>query len=188
MNRRAILRYTALLSGAAVISPIALTLSSCTADTMGLGSDFKASFFDESAFKTVTAMVDVILPKTNSPSATEVGVHQMIDHMVANVFTKEQKATYKSNFSQLLGHLQTASDNKGLEKLNQKQQQDLVQGLESIDDKQIGSAYKTIKQQTIAYYLSTEEVGTKFLNYLPVPGEYQGCIELSEVDGKAWAI
>ena len=26
------------------------------------------------------------------------------------------------------------------------------------------------------------------LNYLPVPGSYEPCIELSEVNGKAWAL
>ncbi len=48
--------------------------------------------------------------------------------------------------------------------------------------------YTEVKQQTIAYYLASEEISTKYLNYLPVPGEYKACIPLSEVGGKAWAI
>jgi len=48
--------------------------------------------------------------------------------------------------------------------------------------------FQELKQQAIAYYLSTEEINTKYLNYLPVPGEYQACIPLSEIGGKAWAI
>ena len=48
-------------------------------------------------------------------------------------------------------------------------------------------AFKELKQQVIAYYLNTEEVGTEFLNYLPIPGEYQPCISVEDVNNKAWA-
>ena len=49
-------------------------------------------------------------------------------------------------------------------------------------------AYLNFKQQTVAYYLSTEEVATKFLTYLPVPGKYEACITVEEAGGKAWAL
>ncbi len=40
----------------------------------------------------------------------------------------------------------------------------------------------------IILYLSTEEIGLNFLNYLPIPGPYESCISLEEVNGKAWAL
>ena len=54
--------------------------------------------------------------------------------------------------------------------------------------KEVNRAYLDFKQQTIAFYLSSEEIGEKFLNYLPVPGEYIACISPDEVGGKAWSI
>ena len=55
-------------------------------------------------------------------------------------------------------------------------------------DQMAKSAFLEFKQQTIAYYLSTEEIATNYLNYLPVPGTYESCISLESVGGKAWAL
>ena len=44
------------------------------------------------------------------------------------------------------------------------------------------------KQQAVTYYLSTKEIATEYLNFLPIPGVYEPCISLDSVDGKAWAI
>jgi hypothetical protein len=67
----------------------------------------------------------------------------------------------------------------------------LINGInsnESIVGEDIKKGLHQIKQQTVAYYLSTEKIGTEYLNYLPIPGEYKSCISLDEVGGKAWAI
>jgi len=50
------------------------------------------------------------------------------------------------------------------------------------------AALLDIKQQAVAYYLSTKEIATNYLNYLPIPGEYEPCISLESVNGKVWAI
>jgi len=187
MKRREIIKYTALLTGAAVSAPLAGTLlSGCQAPAVEEGS-VALSFFKQDEFNLVKNLADLILPRTDSPSASDVGVPEMIDHMVGKVYNQQNKDGYKNQFSKLLAYL----DKVNFTTLDAPKKLDLLKELDLSVDESIADAQKAFlgfKQQTIAYYLSTEEIGTKFLNYLPVPGEYEACITLEEVGGKAWAL
>lgn len=176
-----------MMSGAAISAPLLGTLiSGCQESATVSSTHDDLQFFDSEGFSTLQTIIDTILPKTDSPSATEVGVHHTIDTMVGTVYTSEEQEQYKTDLESLLTYLDKSFiDLSKTEKLNK------LLSLESQDatvPEAAKNGFKAIKQQTIAYYLSTEEVGTKFLNYLPVPGEYEGCIDLSSVNGKAWAI
>lgn len=98
--------------------------------------------------------------------------------MVGRTYEEEDKKAYATGFAALAAYIKG-----GGEKLAS-----LVNLEQGGAQEEVRDAYRALKQQTIAYYLSTEEVATNYLNYLPVPGEYQACIALSEVDGKAWAL
>ena len=75
MERRQLLRYTAYFTGAAVGAPLMSTLlSGCKTDTMAEAVD-QLSFFSGEEFSLVKKVIDTIIPKTDSPSATDVGVH-----------------------------------------------------------------------------------------------------------------
>jgi len=203
MKRREILKYTAYMTGAAVSLPLMSTLlTGCKTDDIAKAKDFKLSFFNKEEFNFVEKMVDIILPATDSPSASAVGVHKMIDTMVGTTYKKEDVDMYRKKFNALKKYLNAISDENafdyGLEKTIQGKnflefnQDEKIKVLKSLDaskeNNEARDAYLNLKQQTISYYLSSEEIGTNFLNYLPVPGEYKGCIELSEVGGKAWAL
>ena len=182
MNRRDILKYTAIFSGATISMPLLSSLmTGCKADPGGsLVATESLHFFSPEDFSLIREAIDTILPKTDSPSASEVGVHNTIDLMVGTIYEDNHKTDYQQNFDAFKGHLK-ATDGDMLSKFLQ---------IETSQDisKDVKKAYLDLKQQTIAYYLTTEEIGTKFLNYLPVPGEYLPCITLEEAGGKAWAI
>lgn len=188
MKRRDILRYTALVTGSAISAPLLSTLlTGCSGGEVKNSEKLDLKFFTDEEFRLVKDLIDVILPKTDSPSASEVGVHQIIDNMVGTVYQTADKERYKTGFSALAAHLNKASEGNYID-LTSDEKIGLLKALEGLDNKTLRDAYLNLKQQTVAYYLSTEEVGKNFLNYLPVPGKYQACISLSEVGGKAWAI
>ena len=75
--------------------------------------------------------------------------------------------------------------------LNKDQKVALLSALDSSKEdllREQRTAYHDFKSKTVAYYLSTEEIATNHLNYLPVPGKYEACIRLEETGGKAWAL
>jgi len=188
MNRREILRLTATLTGAVVAAPIASTL--LTGCKMEPVETFKPAYFTEAEYSIIKNIADLILPKTDSPAASEVGAPQMIDLMVGTVYNAEDKAKHKTKFDALLLHLNGEEGATPFLKKSEEVQFKEIKAIEDgeIDTEFVKDAYLNLKQQTIAYYLSSEEISTKYLNFLPVPGEYEACITLEEAGGKAWAI
>ena len=183
MNRREILKYVAFATGAAISTPLLTSiLSGCNTPATKNEEEYVLTFFSPDEFSKLKEIIDLILPKTESPSATEVGVHQIIDTMVGTVYKSEEKTNYRKNFEAMMVHL-----NQG-----NKEMLNVLQNLDQLEEgeelKEVRKAYVDLKQQTISYYLSTEEIGKNYLNYLPIPGTYEACISLDEVGGKAWAI
>ncbi len=191
MDRRKILKYVAYATGAAVSAPLASSLLvSCQSDAVSTISDnaaTKLSFFNKKEFAVISDLVDIMLPKTDSPSATEVGVHNMIDQMVGTAYRPEAKEEYQSKFASFFKYL----NDKGIADMDAPAKLELLKTLEKSEEASLEDAkdgFLNLRQQAIAYYLSAEEIGTKYLNYLPVPGEYEPCISLEEAGGKAWAL
>lgn len=193
MQRRTLLKYTALATGAAVSGPLlTVLLSGCQTDAVVQDLDYKPVFFSDTEFKIIRKIVDVILPKTDSPAASEVGVHRIIDNMVGTVYEPEQRLAYRDGLKAMLTQLNGgAAEGESFDGLASELSTKQVEALHASSDsaaKAAKDALLSIKQQTVAFYLSTKEVATNFLNYLPVPGEYQACIKLADVGGKAWAL
>lgn len=191
MQRREILKYTALMTGAALSAPLILSLESCKTDPSSNAVNPKLEYFNNEQMQTVKSIIDTILPKTDSPAASDVGVHFTIDQMVGRVYNQEDKKSYTKNFAKFSEYLKRESNSNGFHNLTEEERLAILRKLAKSNNEQTQEAkdgYLAIKQQTIAYYLNTEEVATKFLNYLPVPGQYEGCITLESVGGKAWAI
>jgi len=191
MNRREILKYTALMTGAAISAPLLLSFESCKTDSHPEKQIIELQFFTEDQMRLVRSIADTILPKTDSPSASEVGVHNTIDQMVADVYNDEDKKSYASKFTKLSTYLQKEAKGQGFHKLEEADRLKILRDLAKSEVSAFSDAregYLALKQQTIAYYLNTEEIATKYLNYLPIPGQYDGCITLESVGGKAWAI
>lgn len=191
MKRRDVLKYTALATGTLLSAPlISSILTGCRSD-VAVVDPYQPIFFKEHEFSIIEGIIDIILPKTDSPSASEVGVQNIIDTMIGSTYKEEDQKTWQDNFQALLTKLN--DDPEDLEFKNVKKNLTL-ENIEKLrtevyeNEVPIKAAIADLRQQTIAYYLSTEEIGTNYLNYLPVPGQYKSCITVAEVGGKAWAL
>lgn len=197
MNRREILRYTAWITGSAVSASLAgAFLSGCSDQTTDKTPGSKAvdpasstilHFFTPEQFALVALLADTILPRTDSPSATDVNVHTNIDAMLGLIVDNNYQTGFKSRWQELQSYL--AQQN--FLQLSAPAQLEALQTLELTQEAGLNNIKNTLvefKQQVIAYYLTTEEVAKKFLNYLPIPGTYQPCISVDDVNNKAWAL
>lgn len=182
MKRRALIKLVSFSTGAALSAPLLSSLiTSCQEAAKIEDTDYTPHFFDQEEFTFLKTTIDTILPKTDSPSATEVGVHKIIDTMVGTVYKPSDRENYKQGFLALRKRLGTSQE------INIEALKMLIKSLDE-KDKKARKALLELKQQTIAYYLSTEEIAKNHLNYLPVPGNYQSCITLEEAGGKLWAL
>ncbi len=182
MERRQILRYAAYATGAAITAPFAgAFLTGCARDEVQqAAADQQRYYFADDEYTFLQSFLDTLLPATDSPAATGVGVDGMIDATAGLIYSPEQQSEFKTRFSTLRSWMTEQPDMAGaFAKLEEEN---------AGPSKDVTNAYRDLKQQAISFYLATEPVATGFLNYLPVPGPYQGCIPLSEVDHKAWAL
>tara|TARA_R110000868_G_scaffold304437_15_gene565207 strand:- start:5177 stop:5743 length:567 start_codon:yes stop_codon:yes gene_type:complete len=188
MRRRDVLKYAAYASGAAVSSPLFNSiLSGTVSNFLNRTENYKPLFLNEQQFMLLRDIADAILPKTDSPSASEVGVPATIDAIIGNAYSKKDQQEFKKRFSNLEVYLKRQNFSES----DQKKKVAILSALNDSKDEKLGLtrwAYIDIKQQTISYYLSSEEIGENYLNYLPVPGYYDPCITLESVNGKAWSI
>lgn len=191
MNRREILKYAAMVTGTAICAPITLSmLSGCSQqsavnDVTSISSQSAGQFFNNADLTLLSQVMDVILPKTDTPSPSEVGVPQIIDNMFAKVYEPQYQEKFMALFAELKAYLGNFATLDSAKKLA------MLSALETLPADKRSSAYWAyidIKQQCVAFYLSTEQIAENHLNYLPIPGQYKPCISLDEVNGKAWAI
>lgn len=191
MNRREILKLAASLTGTALVAPLSVTLLSnlASASTTGIettNSMSKLSFFTPQQFNLLTHIMDTILPRTDSPSASDVKTNWIMDNMFNKVFDEKYTTRFMKNFELLQQHLSAQHF------LNEttETQLTILKNIETAPKEQrnnLHRAFTDIKQQTISYYLATETIAEQHLNYLPIPGAYTACITVKEVGGKAWA-
>lgn len=180
MKRRELVKIITLAGGGVLSIPFSSgLLTACKKVETVNESIFTPRFFSDQEFLFVQVLLDIILPKTDSPSANEVGVDQIMDTMIARVYSREQRESFRKKFDALTAFVDGQHVTDWIQPLIKSEKE---------DDKLAKNAFFDIKQQTVAYYLSTKEVATKYLNYLPVPGGYEPCISLASVGGKAWAL
>lgn len=192
MDRREALKRTAILMGGMVSAPAIMgVLKGCSAKP---GIDWKPVFLNEDQASIVTQVAEIIIPRTDTPGAKDVGVPGFIDQMLNEVYSKEHQDSfivglkafnegaeeeYGEEFSDLDNEDQTAYVNKV--------------HTAAVEADRAGEPAKQpfilmMKELTMLGFFTSEPGATQVLQYVPVPGAYDGCIPLSEAgNGRAWA-
>jgi len=189
MKRRRIIKLSAYVTSGALIANL---LPGCKTDTIEIDiNGYSPSFLNNNQYNFISDFAETLLPETDTPGAKSVGLPQIYDSILNNIFTGEQKVKYGKKLTSLISVMKQENDGKSLADISSEDRLTFITKLDkqfSNTDSEASQTYKEIKGRLINYYLKTEEVGTKLLNYLPVPGEYQACITLEDAGGKAWAL
>jgi hypothetical protein len=191
MDRREALRRTAWMVGGTLAAPtIMAVLKGCKAQP---DLAWKPVYFTPEQAGIVNELAEVILPKTDTPGAIEVGVPSFIEQVVKDCYTEEDQNLFAS----------------GLKAFDEGARQEYGDGFVQLEPEQrtafankvFGEAGKSTKQEdkslfilkmrelTLAGFFTSEAGATQVLQYEAVPGAYKGCIPLSEAgNGKTWAL
>ncbi|WP_291870969.1 gluconate 2-dehydrogenase subunit 3 family protein [Maribacter sp.] len=215
MDRRKALKNMGMSLGYIVATPTLLSIvQSCKTEKV---LEWIPDFFTKEQGTILTSLVDIILPKTDTPSASEVQVHLFIDRFSKEVMTKEQQDFSKLTFEKFINKALKDSGKQTLEELNsvdleptlakalkiskeeQKANEKAIteyttaiaeNGSGNLADDLASYAFASkLRGMTIWGYKTSEYVGEEVLAYLPVPGEYIGCGDIKELTkGKAWSL
>lgn len=179
-----------MLMGCAISSPAIMgVLNGCTAKPT---IDWKPVFLDEKQAAIISEVAEIIIPKTETPGAKDVGVPAFIDLMLNDVYSQQDK----ENFLDGLKAFDEGADRKygnPFIELDSARQIEYVKEVHAtaISEKAgIGGGNRpfilSVKELTLLGFFTSEPGATQVLQYDPVPGEYKGCVSLKDV-GKTWA-
>jgi hypothetical protein len=183
INRREV------LLGAIAFVGGAATLASCTRDELH-DLDLHAGdlrFFDAGQMQLVSRVVDIVIPRTDTPGALDAGVHVFLDNLLADWAAKETREHYLAVLEGIDAAAVDAHD-KRFGGCSNAQQERLIR---AIDSDTFGPApklpgFRHLKELILAGYYTSEIGATVELQYELVPGRYIECAPLAEI-GRAWA-
>ena len=215
MDRRKALKNMGLAMGYTVATPTLISImQSCKGETV---MEWTPDFFSKDQGVILTELIDIILPKTDTPSASEVQVNLFIDRFMNEVAEKEQQDFMKMTMSRFLEKAAKAAGKEKavdlsaeelektiagvlkVSKEEEKKNEELIEaytmaiknGKEAILDDNVAShAFaNNLRGMTIWGYKTSEYIGEKVLAYLPLPGQYVACGDVQELSGgKAWSL
>jgi len=169
-DRRTFLRGASVLMGHAALGQV-LTAFAATPR--------KAAYFNDSEMHALRALVDTILPATDSPAASAADTHYFIDLAVPACASPAAQQTFRAGLAAFSGY-EALAPAEQVAKLKLRAAADVP-----LDYDQ--SFFRILKDYTLVGYFLSETGATQALAYERVPGGFQGDLPLRP-DQKAWAI
>jgi len=178
MNRRQVIQSMALLTGHAMFpSVLSSFLTGCANKDM---SGYTPAFFSKEEYKTITEIIDIIIPATATKSASQVNTQVFLDQVFSQCFSNEEQTTLKKGLKQLLQGYANSKD---------KQQYIIDVDKKAFDKDESLAYFKTLKQYTMIGFFTSQEGETKASNYVKIPEEYKSETALDDKTlnyGKTW--
>ena len=176
MNRREAVQRVALMMGGVLAAPL---MAGVMGQITNTGGSITVSV-EQEAF--LAKVADIIIPTTDTPGAKVAGVEKFIVRVMRDCYKKEDQEKFYAGLAKLDADSQ-AKFSKGFVGLDIAQKNEMVK-LSTVNDKPF---FQRMKELTVTGYFTSEIGATKALEYLPIPGKFQGCIPLKP-NQKAWAL
>jgi hypothetical protein len=198
IDRREAIRRVALLMGGAVSAPAILgLLAGCSAEP-ATEAEWKPSFLTQAQVALVAEVAEIMIPRTDTPGAKDVGIPAFIDKMLKDVYPKDDQVRFAAGLADFEAQAKREHGRAFLE-LEPALRAALVKQVHdpavevdrasnlSIDER--GRPFiLTMKELTMLGYFTSEPGATQVLQYRPVPGAYHACVPLTQAGkGKTWA-
>lgn len=174
MERREAIKWVASLFGGTLIGAEAF-LAGCT-------SDSEITFFSSEEMNLLDEIGETILPETSkSPGAKAAKIADFVQKIVRDCYSSEEQDIFKSGLKKVEELADQRFKNSFL-KLSDSQRLEILNGFDedskAKNENDSPHFFTLMKQLTIWGYFTSEIGATKALRYDPIPGIYEGCLDL----------
>jgi len=181
-RREAVIKISWILKSALLAPTILTVLQSCQEQVLNTRD---LMVLNDEQDDLIKAIADTILPRTESPSASNVKVDRFMDLLLQDVFEDEVKQKFLQGLSQFDVDCQSVTGHSFVDLI----ESDKYTYLEKVDKEIMEQEYDdlvpfyyTFKHLTITIYFTTEQGVKQNLNYNPIPGSYIGEVDLGPDD------
>jgi hypothetical protein len=203
MNRReALLRVAGLMGGtlsASTLLAIRKGLAAGNGYAATTSAASQPSILTASQRDIVSGVIDVMIPRTDTPGAVDVGVPGFIDLMLKDVYTQADRDRYLAGLADF-DATAVAENGKKFVTLETTQQLALVRKFHDAavgEERRLRRAHAhperpfilMTKELALLGFFTSQVGSTQVLQYVAIPGSYHGCIPLEQAgNGKTWAV
>ncbi len=120
-------------------------------------------------------IVETIIPQTDSPGAKSLGVHKLIQKIVADCQPVEVSKKLEANLLKI-NELAQKQHAQNFVSLGPEQKLALIQSMEKADDADLKAAFGQLKRMTIDGYMRSEYFMTQVQKWEWAPARFYGCI------------
>jgi len=209
MNRRDAISRVALLMGGTLSAPTLMAFGEGTKSHLNFGADFS---LNEAQRTLVAEVAEHIIPRTTTPGAKDAGVGPFIEMMLKDCYKTQEQQNFLEGLADLDAKAQKAhgktfmatssTEQVSVLKAVEKETIELMKSAnvqtvkvgDNVDKEVINSKklkgtpyWRLMKELTLFGYFTSEQGATKALDYVPIPGRYDGCIPLKPGQ-KAYAL
>jgi len=188
MNRRhALLGLSAV--GAHALLPGTLAEAAAAVARLDAGEPWTPTRVPAARAAMLEALVDTVLPATDTPGARVARVHVFVDLALRDCYTPAEQQLFASGLEELAA-LCGKTHGRPFESCSADERHALVAALDAAsyapDSGPRGSFVRILKDLTLVGFYTSRVGATQALAYEKVPGGYRGCLELGP-EQKAWA-
>jgi hypothetical protein len=142
----------------------------------------RALFDERSAL--VTSLADAIIPRTDSPGATDVGVTAFIDVIVAEYYNDDERAVFLAGLD-AIGARAKLTGAASFSEMTPEARTALLDSLDRPVDRQApeARAWSRLKGLVIHGYFTSERVQQDVLKTAIMPGRFDGNAPMNVVNG-----
>jgi len=174
MERREAIKWVASLFGGTLIGAEAF-LAGCTTDS-------EITFFSSEEIKLLDEIGETILPETSkSPGAKAAKIAEFMQKIVRDCYSADEQKIFRSGLVEVEEKADQDFKNSFL-KLSSTQRLEIFTELDELakvkSENDVLHFFTMMKQLTIWGFFTSEVGATKALRYDPIPGSYEGCLDL----------
>jgi gluconate 2-dehydrogenase gamma chain len=189
VNRRDSLRGLSALTAHALFPSVLASATAAAAELQQTGAAWVPRFVPAQHAAMLEALVDPVLPATDTPGAREARVHVFADLALRDCYTSEEQQRFVAGLEALAAECR-AQHARPFEGCSAEERHALVAALDaasySPDTGPRGSFVRILKDLTLVGFFTSRIGATQVLAYEAVPGGFRGCIPLGP-DQKTWA-
>ncbi len=130
----------------------------------------------------ITELAEVIIPTTNTPGAKAAGIGEFVSYVIGHCTDTTQQEAFRRGLQQT-DALSQSAHGKRFELLKGPQKAGLMEQLA----RQEKAFFTTLRELTIVGYFTSETGATQALDYVAIPGRFEGEIPLKPGQ-RTWAI
>lgn len=180
MNRRALIKNLSLALGSTISAPTLMAMSKLGNSFTSLSQNTSFSL-SNSQQKIVAEIAEIIIPKTDTAGAKDVGVPAFIEMMLKDCYSKPEHDSFKAGLAMLeqLNFLEmNESEKKGaLKYLEQDTKADMKIYQSSMAKKESPTKglpfWRLIKELTLLGYFTSEAGIKSSFEYVQIPGKLE---------------